>query len=105
MDKPRCNRLQIVLFEYNMDQKELAEILSINPNTVSRWCRNETQPSLVQLYNISKLLRINMQRLIEPTDWSSETGISPIDLYRAEKEKQKVATKKKTVKSKRKRRY
>lgn len=96
MDKPSCNRLQVVLVEERVKQNELAGALHLNPNTISSWCRNETQPSLMQLYNISKFLRINMQRLIQPTDWSNETRPSPLELYRAEKEKLKTALSKKS---------
>src|ERR1700750_280698 len=81
MDQPRLNRLSIVLDEFNLDQIELAEILKINKNTVSRWCRNANQPKLSDLYIIAKIFRIDIRRLIEPTDWIEESENSVLQEY------------------------
>lgn len=42
-------RVKIALFEQNKTGKWLAEQLDKNEATVSRWCTNESQPSLETL--------------------------------------------------------
>jgi transcriptional regulator with XRE-family HTH domain len=95
MEEPRLNRLSIVLDEFNLDQIELAAILKVSKDTVSRWCRNANQPKLSDLYNIAKTFRIDIRRLIEPTDWSSETGTSAVQEYLEKKRLNKISTIKK----------
>ena len=81
MEEPRLNRLSIVLDEFNLDQIELANILKVSKDTVSRWCRNVNQPKLSDLNRIARILRIDIKRLIEPSDWSREEGPSVLDEY------------------------
>jgi putative transcriptional regulator len=93
MESPRLNRLSIVLDEFRLDQLELAEILNVNKDTVSRWCRNINQPKLSDLYRISKVFRIDIRRLIEPTDWKDEKGNSVVQDYLENKKVDKSAAK------------
>lgn len=105
MNEIKYNRIQIILVEFDIDQLELAEILQVNKNSVSRWCRNLVQPSLYQLREIAKFFRIDIRRLIEPTNWADETGLSPVEEYKIgkAKERKKDLTKKnKTTKTKKK---
>lgn len=94
MAKPRLNRISIVLDEKGLGQFHLAKLLDINKNTVSRWCRNTNQPKLSDLYKISKILRVNIITLIEPTDWSREEGPSELDSYLENLKVQEGGTKK-----------
>ena len=95
MEKPRLNRLSIVLDELNLDQLDLAQILEVSKDTVSRWCRNVNQPKLADLYNIAKICRIDITRLIEPTDWKNETGNSVLQDYLEKKKLDKINANKK----------
>lgn len=47
------NRVKIALVEQNRTGKWLAEQLNKNEATVSRWCTNESQPSLETLISIA----------------------------------------------------
>lgn len=67
MSQKPINRLKAVLAEHNRTNKWLAEKLRKNETTVSRWCTNETQPSVPTLVAISKLLRIDISELLRPT--------------------------------------
>ena len=89
MNEIKHNRIQVVLVEFDIDQLELAQILKVNKNSVSRWCRNLVQPSLYQLREIAKFFRIDIRQLIEPTHWADETGPSPIELYKIKRQKAK----------------
>lgn len=64
MNKKAINRLKVVLVEQGKTNKWLAEKLSKNETTVSRWCTNEVQPSLETLIQISELLNIDIKELI-----------------------------------------
>jgi len=98
MEKPRLNRLSIVLDELNLDQLDLAQILEVSKDTVSRWCRNVNQPKLADLYNIAKICRVDIARLIEPTDWSREIGNSVLQNYLEKKKSDKIIANKKVQK-------
>lgn len=61
------NRLKVVLVEQKRTGKWLAETLGKNEATVSRWCTNETQPSLDTLSEIAKVLNVDIRELINTT--------------------------------------
>lgn len=63
----KINRLKSVLAEHSKTNKWLAEKLSKNETTVSRWCTNEVQPSVETLTEIAKLLKIDVRELLNPT--------------------------------------
>ena len=58
------NRIKIMLVEKQRTSKWLAEQLGKSENTVSKWCSNKVQPSLENLYEIAKLLDIEVRSLI-----------------------------------------
>jgi transcriptional regulator with XRE-family HTH domain len=99
MAEPRLNRLSIVLDELKLDQLDLAAILKVSKDTVSRWCRNVNQPKLSDIYNIAKIFRIDICRLIEPTDWKDEKGNSVLEDYLEKKKAEKIAVEKIAQKS------
>lgn len=53
------NRLKIVLVEQKRTGKWLAETLGKNEATVSRWCTNESQPSLETLVSTCQIINIS----------------------------------------------
>ena len=53
-----------MLVEKQRISKWLAEQLGKSENTVSKWCSNKVQPSLESLYEIAKLLDIEVRSLI-----------------------------------------
>ena len=61
------NRIKDVLVEKQRTSKWLAEQLGKSENTVSKWCSNKVQPSLEILYEIAKLLDIEVRTLIVPS--------------------------------------
>ncbi|MDD4226620.1 MAG: helix-turn-helix transcriptional regulator [Mariniphaga sp.] len=61
------NRLKIVLAEKKRTGKWLAEKLGKNEATVSRWCTNESQPSIETLFEIAKALDVNVRELLTET--------------------------------------
>ena len=99
MAEPRLNRLSIVLDELQLDQLDLAAIMEVSKDTVSRWCRNVNQPKLSDIYTIAKIFRIDVIRLIEPTDWKDETGNSVLENYLEKKKADKIAANKIAKKS------
>lgn len=58
------NRLKVVLVERKRTGKWLAETLEKNEATISRWCTNESQPSLETLFAIAKALGVDVRELL-----------------------------------------
>jgi len=56
-----------VLVEQNKTGKWLAETLEKNEATVSRWCTNESQPSLETLVKIANALKVDVKDLLVST--------------------------------------
>lgn len=67
MSKTVMNRLKAVLAEHNKTNKWLAEKLNKAETTISRWCTNETQPSVANLVAIAELLNVDVKELLKPT--------------------------------------
>ena len=63
----QINRLKVVLVEQRRTGKWLAETLGKNEATISRWCTNESQPSLEMLVEIAKVLNIDVKDLLFST--------------------------------------
>lgn len=60
----QVNRLKWYLVEQNRTGKWLAETLDKDEVTVSRWCTNETQPSLETLVRIANVLKVDVRDLL-----------------------------------------
>lgn len=58
------NRIKVVLVERKKTGKWLAEKLGKNEATVSRWCTNEIQPTLITLFEISRILEVDIRELL-----------------------------------------
>ena len=65
--KEDLNRLKIVLAAHKKTNKWRADQLKKDPATVSKWCTNNTQPSLETLRDIADLLEIDIKELINST--------------------------------------
>ena len=60
----QLNRIKEALEKENVSQAKLARALDMSPNTISRYCRNEVQPTLNALSKIAKYLKIDIRELI-----------------------------------------
>ncbi len=58
------NRLKAVLADSGKTNKWLAEQLSKDPVTISKWCTNTTQPDMYSFAKISDLLNVNIRELL-----------------------------------------
>ena len=67
MKKTAINRLKAVLAEQGKTNKWLAKQLDKNETTISRWCTNETQPSVDNLVAVANLLKVDVKELINST--------------------------------------
>lgn len=66
MKKKVYNRIKAVLAEESKSNKELAVLLGVAEQTVSRWCTNTGQPSLEMLYEIAKVLKRDVRDFLVP---------------------------------------
>lgn len=65
--KLKINRIKAVLAEKDISHKELATRVGIAPNSVTRICNNEFQPTLKLLREIALALDIDIRELLIPT--------------------------------------
>lgn len=59
------NRIKVVLAEKQRTNRWLAEQIGKSENTISRWCSNKSQPSIVQLQEIANLLDVDVRILLK----------------------------------------
>lgn len=59
------NRIKVVLAEKQRTNRWLAEQMGKSENTISRWCSNKSQPSIVQLQEIANLLDVDVRMLLK----------------------------------------
>ncbi|WP_431214446.1 helix-turn-helix transcriptional regulator [Puia sp. P3] len=65
--KLKINRIKAVLAEKDISHKELATRVGIAPNSVTRICNNEFQPTLKLLREIALALDVDIRELLIPT--------------------------------------
>ena len=59
------NRIKATLVEKQKTNRWLAEQMGKSENTISRWCSNKSQPSIVQLQEIANLLDVDVRVLLK----------------------------------------
>jgi transcriptional regulator with XRE-family HTH domain len=62
----KVNFLREVLDDKGVKQNWLAQRLNVTDNTVSNWCNNKAQPSLLVLKQIAVLLSVDITDLLKP---------------------------------------
>jgi putative transcriptional regulator len=63
MDKV-YNRIKAVLAEQGKTNLWLADRLDMSPNTVSKWCTNQMQPTIETLFRIAQALNVEARELL-----------------------------------------
>ena len=58
------NSIRVVLAEQEKTNRWLAEQLGKTEHTISRWCHNKSQPSVVQLNEIANVLNVDVRTLM-----------------------------------------
>ena len=61
------NRIKAVLAERQRTNRWLATQMGKSENTISRWCSNKSQPSIIQLQEIANLLDVDIRQLLTTT--------------------------------------
>ena len=62
--KKNLNRIKAVLADAGQTNKWLADQLSKDRVTISKWCTNTTQPDLQTLSRIAEVLGVNIRELL-----------------------------------------
>ena len=58
------NRIKSVLEEKEISQKKLSDLMGVSVVTINSWCNQKSQPSIRTLFEISKILGITPDKLI-----------------------------------------
>lgn len=66
MAKKVYNKIKAILAEEGKSNKELADLLDVSEQTVSRWCTNTRQPSIEMLYEIGRVLKRDVRDFLVP---------------------------------------
>ena len=66
-EKKVFNRIKAVIAEKGRTNNWLAEQLEMNPNTISKWCTNQMQPTVETLFAIAKKLDVDVRELLVKT--------------------------------------
>ncbi|MES2479423.1 MAG: helix-turn-helix transcriptional regulator [Bacteroidota bacterium] len=64
-EKQIYNRIKAFLALKQVKNKTLAEHLGVSEQTVSKWCTNNSQPSIPELFAIAKFLNVGVVDLLE----------------------------------------
>ena len=64
MENKPLNRIQVMLAERMISNKDLAEMLGKDPATISKWVTNTSQPSLENLIDIARCLKCEINDLV-----------------------------------------
>ncbi|NMH24087.1 helix-turn-helix transcriptional regulator [Flavobacterium solisilvae] len=67
MEKKTFNRIKAVLAETGKTNNWLAIELNKNRATVSKWCTNQMQPTIETLFEVAKVLDVNVRELLVST--------------------------------------
>ena len=63
----RINRIKEVLVIKGISQKDLAERMGKNPNTITSICNNKSQPHLKDLKKMAEILEVDIRELLVST--------------------------------------
>lgn len=66
-EKTMINRIKVVLAEQGKTNRWLAEAISKNEATISRWCSNKAQPSIDVFRQIAGALDVDVRELLHTT--------------------------------------
>ena len=58
------NRIKAAIAEQGQTSLWLSRELGVNPTTVSKWCRNEMQPTVESLFLIANALQVDVRTLL-----------------------------------------
>jgi transcriptional regulator with XRE-family HTH domain len=66
-EKTRINRLKVILTEKDISHRAFAEMVGMVPNSITRICNNESQPTLKLLKEFAEVLDVDIRELLLPT--------------------------------------
>jgi putative transcriptional regulator len=58
------NNLKDIRYDHRMNQMEFAEYIGVNRSLYNRWEKQHTQPNVVWLLKISKILKKSIEEIV-----------------------------------------
>jgi putative transcriptional regulator len=62
------NRIKAVIAEQGKTNLWVAEKLEVHTSTVSKWCRNDMQPTVENLFALADILGVDVRSLLVPNN-------------------------------------
>jgi transcriptional regulator with XRE-family HTH domain len=72
MRQKYLNKIKATLDKSGQSQLWLSEQIGVSKNTISSFCRNDTQPKIDILYKIADVLNIDIFKLLVPNKYSRQ---------------------------------
>ena len=69
---PNLNRIKVVLVEQQKTGRWLASQIGMSACSVRQWCSNTSQPNLITLDRIAKVLKVDVKTLLNDTVFEQE---------------------------------
>jgi transcriptional regulator with XRE-family HTH domain len=63
------NRIRVILADKEITNNWLAEKIGRDRVTISRYCNNESQPTIQTLFKIADVLQVDVAELLEKNDF------------------------------------
>lgn len=64
------NRLSEVFKKHKVQNRVLAKHFNKGEDVISKWRNNKRQPTIAELHEIAKLLRVDIRTLLNKSDWT-----------------------------------
>jgi putative transcriptional regulator len=59
------NKIKYWVKEKGLIQKRIAEKIGVSEQTLHKWCKNITQPTLEEAYFLSRIIGVSLEELCE----------------------------------------
>lgn len=72
------NKINEVLEKKGKTQRELSIFLGLNESSVSRWCKNKSQPTIKNLFYVAEFLGVSSHSLLHKKCMSDAEIKTPV---------------------------
>ena len=83
MENNGLNKIKVMLVEKNKTARWLAKELGKDPTTVSKWCTNQSQPTLEILIKIADLLEVDYTELVRKQYYAQISSLAIFWMWRS----------------------
>ena len=79
-------KLKLYREKYNMTQKEVAEILGVEPGTISKYELGMIEPNIESIKKLAEIFNLTIDELLRDEEKFDITKVNVLDVLREQKE-------------------